>query len=201
MQPLHWPLLRYYITDRKQLPGPAIEQRARLLGLIERAAADGVEYVQLREKDLPVRELERLALDANERVIGTHTKLLINSRTDVAIACRLHGVHLRGDPEEMSASEVRAIFAEANVPSPLIAVSCHTLAQVESAYSHGADFVVFGPVFQKDDEVGLGLERLRGACAVPIPVLALGGVTKQNAGGCIRAGAKGIAGIRYFQRV
>jgi thiamine-phosphate pyrophosphorylase len=199
-------LLLYYITDRKQFRSTAAEQRTRLLGCIGVAAAAGVDYVQLREKDLSARELEGLARGAVDAIAGTTTKLLVNGRVDIAIAAGAHGVHLPGGAGELSASEARVIFGKARVADPVIAVSCHTATEVAYAEAHGADFVVFGPVFEKNGISDLaGLTRLAPVCNRAegansrMPVLALGGVTLENADAAMRAGASGVAGIRLFQ--
>ena len=146
------------------------------------------------------------------------TLWLIMSRVDVALASGADGVHLRGD--DISAADARVIAARAGLTGTwkpetgnfLIAGSCHSYEDVRRAESDGADFVVFAPVFEKGGARGVGLEALRAACrgtskvnvpetspAVAIPVLALGGVTLENAGACLAAGAAGIAGIRLFQ--
>ncbi len=207
-------LIFYYITDRRQFPGPAEDQRARLLAKIAEASRAGVDLIQLREKDLPACELERLARDAvralGENAGPNRTRLLINSRADITIAAGADGVHLRGD--DIAASEARVIFSKAGVPSPVIGVSCHSLAEVRRAEENGASFVVFGPVFEKSGASGQGLTALREICrktlaqgaeaTVPsatLPVLALGGVTVENAGACLAEGAAGIAAIRLFQ--
>ena len=204
----------YYITDWKQFAGTAAEQRARLLAKVAEASRAGVDLIQLREKDLPPRELEALAKEAvrvvRENAGGKRTRLLINSRADVAIAAEADGVHLRGD--DIAASEARVIFSKAGVRQPVIGVSCHSVSEVRLAESHGADFAVFGPVFEKSGVPGQGLASLRAACgqvpaggveaAVPagqMPVLALGGVTQDNAAACREAGAAGVAAIRLFQ--
>src|SRR5262249_22180046 len=101
-------------------------------------------------------------------------------------------------------SEARSMFAKAGIDHPWIGVSCHTVAEVLSAESHGADFVVFGPLFGKNQQAGTGLDRLQQACAVLPPdssmkVIALGGIEVTNAGACVRVGAAGVAGIRLFQ--
>ena len=80
-----------------------------------------------------------------------------------------------------------------------VGVSCHTPPEVAQAAAEGADFTVFGPVFEKKSAQPTGLDALREACREKIPVLALGGVTLENAESCIRSGAAGIAGIRLFQ--
>ena len=191
----------HYITDRRQFAGDAAEQERRLLQKISECAAAGVDYVQLREKDLSTRALEELSRKAAAAVRGSNTKLLINSRTDIALACGAHGVHLPGN--DLQASEVRAVFARAQAAAPVIGVSAHSLADVVSAEAHGADFAVFAPVFEKAGTANAaGLEELRLICRRSqgtMPVFALGGVTLKNARLCIEAGAAGIAGIRLFQ--
>lgn len=195
----------YYITDRRQFPGDGQEQERRLLAKIAECAAAGVEYIQLREKDLETRALEQLALKAMATLSGLRTQLLINGRTDVALACGAHGVHLPAN--DLSASEVRAIFARAGKSNPVIGVSTHSAAEVASAEAHGASFAVFGPVFEKSgSSKPEGLEQLRRIChrteaaQPPMPVWALGGITLENAQQCASAGAAGIAAIRLFQQ-
>jgi thiamine-phosphate pyrophosphorylase len=193
-------LLLYYITDRTQLPGDVLAQRTLLLCKIAEAARCGVDYIQLREKDLSTCDLERLAIEAMRvvRENSPNTRLLINSRTDVALAADADGVHLRY--EDILPSEVRLIWTSKRPCT--IGVSRHSAEQVNRAASEGADFVVFGPVFDKKNEPCRrpgGLDALTVACRNNIPVLALGGVTWENAKGCFGAGAAGIAGIRLFQ--
>ena len=206
--------LLYYITDRTQFPGDEPVSRRALFAKIAEAAVAGVDYIQLREKDLSTRELELLAREAVHVIQDLktenrelRTRLLINSRTDVAIAVGADGVHLRSD--DISAFEARYVWRQAlawnSQPvacSPSIAVSCHTQAEVLRAQSQGAEFAVFAPVFEKKDSPRtepVGLAALREACQAKIPVLALGGVTLDNAASCLRAGAAGIAAIRLFQ--
>lgn len=194
----------YYITDRTQFPGGEHDRRRRLLDKIAEAASCGVDYVQLREKDLSLRDLEALALQAMERIraAGGSTRLLINSRTDIAIATGADGVHLRS--KDVSPADARTVWRAAGRARALIvAVSCHTAADVRAAEESGADFVVFGPTFGKKDALEIaatGLESLRNACRGSVPVIALGGITADNAVRCAEAGAKGIAGIRLFQQ-
>ena len=208
--------LLYYISDRRQFPGDESSRRSALLAKIAEAAHAGVDYVQLREKDLSARELELLAGEA-VRVIReeqrpanseprTATRLLINSRVDIALASGADGVHLRSD--DIAPADVREIWRMCGAAShareklPIVAMSCHCLSDVVRAQSLSADFAVFGPVFEKRDAPGTepkGCAELRAACAVEIPVLALGGVTLANAASCRAAGAAGLAGIRLFQ--
>jgi thiamine-phosphate pyrophosphorylase len=202
-------VLLYYITERAQFPGDETARRHKLLDNIADAARWGVDYIQLREKDLSTRELEELARAAVKAVRknSSTTRLLINSRIDVAIAANADGVNLRSGSTDLPASEARVIFHKAEIATPVIASSCHTLEQVAEAEAHGADFAVFGPVFEK---VGthiapLGIEALRKVCAREnaassrMPVLALGGINLPNASACVNAGAAGIAAIRLFQ--
>jgi thiamine-phosphate pyrophosphorylase len=196
-------LLLCYITDRAQFPGDENARRRALLDKIAEAAACGVDLIQLREKDLPARELENLARAAMERVRrGGNSALLINSRADIALACGLHGVHMRGD--DISPADVRSIW-QLNAPAgpkPVISVSCHTRDDVARAAAEGADYALFAPIFEKQDTPSArpaGTEQLKAACRYGIPVLALGGVTLANARACLDAGAAGVAAIRMFQ--
>jgi thiamine-phosphate pyrophosphorylase len=199
------PLQLYYITDRRQFSGDAQEQERRLLEKIAECTAAGVDLVQLREKDLSAGALEDLALKAMTALAGSRARLLINARTDIALASGAHGVHLPAN--DLAASDVRAIFARAGVSEPVIGVSTHSAAEVASAEAHGADFAVFAPVFEKGGNASReGLEKLRRIChraeaaQPPMPVLALGGITVENAPLCVTAGAAGIAAIRLFQQ-
>jgi thiamine-phosphate pyrophosphorylase len=195
-------LLLYYITDRTQFLGTASQRRDNLLRKIVEAALAGVEYIQLREKDLSGRELESLAKDVARilRKTRSSTRLLINSRTDIALAAEADGVHLTSN--DISPLDVKKIWRKAQGRGePIIAVSCHSEADIIAAESASADFVVFGPVFEKRGTTGTlaGLNELRRVCHHRIPVLALGGVTAENAHLCLEAGASGIAGVRLFQ--
>src|SRR5208337_192962 len=207
--------LLYYITDRSLFRGDESARRRALLAKVAEAARAGVDYIQLREKDLSPRELEALAREAlgavrNSTPLRTEnrelrTRLLINSRTDVALAAGADGVHLRSD--DIAPHEVRHVL-EASAHRPLatghflVAASCHTAADVFRSESENADFATFAPVFGKRSTPGTppaGLAALREACRAKIPVLALGGVTIENAASCLEAGAAGIAAIRLFQ--
>jgi thiamine-phosphate pyrophosphorylase len=198
-------LLLCYITDRTRFPGDEQARRRALLEKIAEATRCGVDLIQLREKDLSSRELEALARAALYVIAENSgrrlTRLLINSRTDIAIACGADGVHLRSD--DVSPVEVRKIWPQAgNSAGALISVACHSVANVARAGAEGADFAVFAPVFEKKDSpqaCAAGLDGLREACRQTIPVLALGGITLNNARACLDAGAAGIAAIRLLQ--
>ena len=225
---LNRPLL-YYITDRKAFGSDESTRRQRLLEKITEAARSGVDYIQLREKDLSIRDLESLAREAIKIIRENSSPreqspqlrpdhpppaLLINSRADVALATGADGVHLRSD--DITPNEIREIWqascgrgqlARATLHDPHIAVSCHSPADVAQAATHHATFSIFGPVFEKlvfekkDAPASLpaGLGALREASRTNIPVLALGGITLSNVRSCLEAGAAGIAAIRLFQ--
>jgi thiamine-phosphate pyrophosphorylase len=208
-------MLLYYITDRAQFPGSEPARRNRLLEKIAEAARRGIDFIQLREKDLSARDLEKVTLEA-VRVVRENspggngevrTRLLVNSRTDIAASCGADGVHLRAG--DVSAREVRELWPSslANLKArlrdgPTVAASCHTLTEILEAREQAADLAVFGPIFEKSGVCKsrpLGLALLQQACALEFPVLALGGVDLDNARSCLSAGAAGIAAIRLFQ--
>jgi len=194
-------VIRYAITGEPGL----YANDAELLQLAARWAAGNVNFVQLRAKHLDAGPLAVLARKLLA-VLGPRTKLLINSRADVAIAAGAAGVHLTAAPGELTPQQVRRIFALAGRAEPTISVSCHTLEAVQRARDASADMILFGPVFEKriDGALavnGVGIEVLHRVCAAagPLKVLALGGVTLENAQQCFDAGAAGIAGIRLFR--
>jgi thiamine-phosphate pyrophosphorylase len=183
-------VIRYYITDRRA-KGWSVDD---LLTCIGRNIDDGVDLIQIREKDLDARALFHLTQRAVERTWGTASRVFVNDRLDVALVAGAHGVHLRSNSVAPDRVRSTAIFGGLE-----IAVSCHTIQDVRDAGA--ADWIVFGPVFDspgKGPATGLDL-LMEAAAASRVPVLALGGVTYENAPACLQAGAAGIAGIRLFQ--
>jgi len=184
-----------YITDRHQLPP------ASLLFHIQEAVRAGLDLVQIREKDLPARELLELvgaAVAAVGRGESGATRVVVNDRLDVAWAAGAQGVHLgtRSLPAQVVRGMVSSDF--------LVGVSCHSLPEAVAAESAGADYLVLGPVFETPSKVAfgppLGLGTLQQVTShVRIPVLALGGITRERVRACREAGAAGVAGIRIFQ--
>jgi thiamine-phosphate pyrophosphorylase len=170
---------RYCITDSVEVA--------------ERASRRSVDMIQIRAKQLSARALTELVRRA---VAIPGSRILVNTRTDVALACGAQGVHLPA--ESIAPSTIRKI-----APSGfLIGVSCHTIAELRTAEQEGADFAVFGPIFRSPTKtvVPIGLDALREATRSVdrLPVYALGGVTAENAPLCLEAGAAGIAGISLF---
>jgi thiamine-phosphate pyrophosphorylase len=192
-----------YVTDRSLLPAPAGPAReAALIARIQDAAAAGVDWIQVREKDLEGRPLFDLAAAAVAVVRGSAAKLLINDRLDVAWAARAGGVHL-GENSLPIIDVVRA-KQRSGAENFLVGASCHSLEAATRAAREGADYIFFGPVFATPSKTAFGapqgLARLAEVCrGVAVPVLAIGGVTAENAGSCLEAGAAGIAAIRLFQ--
>ena len=175
------------------ITSPTVAAARDLMDCITRAAADGVELIQIREKDLHARDLLELVRAAVLVVSPWPARILVNGRADVALTAKAHGIHLPSD--SIVASEWRRILPQ----NFLIGVSCHSVADIQA--SEGADFVVYGPVFESPGKgSGVGLDALRVAVgATGIPVFALGGITKENAALCADAGAAGVAAIRMFQ--
>jgi thiamine-phosphate pyrophosphorylase len=173
---------RYCITDS--------------LDIAERAAAAGVDRIQIRAKDISARALTDLVKSALEACVGS--RILVNTRLDIALACGAHGVHL---PARSIAPPLIRKIAPAGF---LICVSCHAVEELTTAEQEGADFAVYGPIFpaiSKPAGPPLGIEGLRAAIQrVPrLPIYALGGITEQNEAQCIEAGAAGVAGISLFR--
>ncbi|HXZ10950.1 MAG TPA: thiamine phosphate synthase [Candidatus Sulfotelmatobacter sp.] len=186
------------MTDRKALGSGASLQN--LLARIQSAAAAGVDWIQIREKDLPGRELLGLARGAVETVAA---RIIVNDRLDVALAAGAAGVHL--GHESVPAAEVVRWRRAGNAPAGfLVGVSCHSLKDAKEAEMAGADYVIFGPVFETPSKAAFGAPQgvaaLAAVCAaIRLPVIAIGGIDEENAPECLRAGAAGIAAIRLLQ--
>jgi thiamine-phosphate pyrophosphorylase len=169
---------------------------------IEQAARAGVDWIQLREKDLAGQELAGMTVRA-VACAGRGTSILVNDRMDVACALGASGVHL--GERSMPPEQARRL---ANHCCPgkdfMVGVSAHSLEGAVQADQAGADYVIFGPVFATPSKAGFGqpqgVRLLQEVCErLTIPVLAIGGITLNNATDCLSAGAAGIAAIRLFQ--
>lgn len=208
-------MLRYAITARSRGTVEESSQEDALLRQAQELAEKGVNFVQLREKDLEAGALASLArkLLTVFRANANAPKLLINSRADVAVAVGADGVHLTSATGSLTPADVRRLYASAGLPEPIVSVSCHTLSDIRPAREAAATLILFGPVFEKvvstteaegpaeasvSDGIGLNLLQLACATASPTPVLALGGITEENTPSTVAAGAAGIAAIRMF---
>jgi thiamine-phosphate pyrophosphorylase len=175
-------MIRYYVTDRQQGDIPLFAARA---------VREGVDMIQVREKDMPARDLFELVCKVRDLAAGTKTRVLVNDRLDVALAAGVDGVHLPS--HGLPADRVRPLVK-------LLGISTHSLQDAMTAEQARADFIVFGPIFDTPGKSAIGLAPLREvAAAVRIPVLAIGGITKANTQQILATGAAGIAGIRLFQ--
>lgn len=209
--------LVFYVTDRRGFNLEEPQAAPRLLETIEHASRAGVDAVQIREKDLSARALLDLArrgaaccappLGHAEGLphagFAGGAKILVNDRLDVALAAGAAGVHLGG--ESISVRDVVAFRASGRAPADfLIGRSCHSLEEASRAENDGADYIFFGPVFATPSKARFGPPQgtaaLAAVCrAVRIPVVAIGGITLENARQCLAAGAAGVAAIRLFQ--
>jgi len=203
-----------YVTDRRVLTevSPS-DPLAALARKIKEVVAAGIDWVQIREKDLPAAELASLtrqSLNIAAKLSAERasaTRILVNDRLDVAIAERAGGVHL--GEKSLPVSEAQRLVESARQKqtidaSFLVGVSCHSIEAAVTAQRDGADYIFFGPIFSTPSKEKFGppqgLTRLAEVCrSVSIPVLAIGGITLQNARSCIAAGAAGLAAIRLFQ--
>lgn len=193
MIPAKRPLI-YLITEGRADPSNYPTESERILDLIAHAVESGIPLIQIREKNLPAKLLYTLAREAAYlvRKCGA-SRLLINDRADIARAAGADGVHLTW--RSLGVEVVKRIF-----PELIVGVSTHTIAEAESAKSGGADFCVFGPVFDspgKGNPVGIELLREVSAQLCPLPVLGLGGIDESNFGAVVSASA-GFAAIRFL---
>jgi thiamine-phosphate pyrophosphorylase len=189
----------YYITARLQLNGPIWASAEDALAAKTREAfGAGIDYVQVREKDLPTRQLAHIVTSLADRKEKISTTLLVNDRIDIAICCGADGVHLPSDSVPIGTA--RELMGE----TATVGISCHTEQEAVEASASGASYILLAPIFETPSKPGvkpIGLETLAKVCSgSSVPVFALGGVNEQNAEACVRAGASGIAGIRLYQQ-
>src|SRR5580693_4079112 len=201
-----------YVTAPAAASGSALAEK------IAAVSAAGLDWVQIREKDLPGRELAALTREAVAR--RSAARIVVNDRLDVAVSESAGGVHL-GEAslpvvdvaKWVNRSESGVVVSDHGAASQfpvaasgdfLIGASCHSLDGSKAAVRDGADYICFGPVFATPSKAKFGepqgVEKLAAVCsAVSVPVIAIGGITLENTGECIAAGAAGIAAIRLFQ--
>ena len=206
----------YAITNRSLLPGEHVRgqlsgaEHEGLLRLAEEWAAGGVEYVQLREKDLPAPVLTSLVREMAAAIAG-RSRLLVNAgglansgdlsntgnqgAREMTRVAGVDGLHL---PATWTADQVGTARA-----TGIVSVACHSLGEIAVARVARADLVLLSPIFPTEthpEEPTLGLDELAAGCreAGTMPVFALGGVNAESAEACLAAGAAGLAGIRMF---
>lgn len=190
----------YPITSGKTSPQttPDDPQFSEILRLVRAAVDADVPLFQIREKSLPARVLYELVARAAKITHGSRTRLLVNDRSDIARAAGADGVHLT--TQSLPAEVVRSLFGA----EFLIGVSTHSLDEARAARAGGADFVVFGTVFETESKRAYGepqgLNKLAEVASElgEFPVVAIGGITLDNADECFQAGARGIAAIRLL---
>jgi thiamine-phosphate pyrophosphorylase len=203
-----------YVTDRRSLlNAPQLDLFEPLLERIAAIAGAGIDWIQLREKDLSGKQSASLVHHASNRVSKqgsrskSATRIIVNDRLDVALAEQAGGVHL--GENSLPVDEAKRLLRSspaAQTPARdfILGVSCHSPEAAKSAASFGADYIFFGPIFATPSKAAYGapqgLDRLSQVCSsVNIPVLAIGGITLANVSSCLSAGASGIAAIRLFQ--
>lgn len=183
--------LVHLITDRRLAPDLAGRARAALAGL-----PPGIAAIHLREKDLGGRALLALALSLGAVCRAAGQRLLVNDRLDVALAARADGVHLPS--AGIPATDARRLLG----PAALLGVSCHSAADVARAAAAGASYATLSPLHDTPSKRAygppLGLDALRAAAPLGLPLVALGGIDAPRAREARAAGAAGVAAIRAW---
>jgi len=183
---MHEPIV-CLVTDERFLHGRSLAK------VIEQAVAGGCTMVQLRAVGQSARQVYETALTLKGVTDRLHVPLIINNAVDIALAVDAAGVHI--GQADLPAEVARRLLG----PEKLLGVSVATAAQARAAYLDGADYLGAGAVFPtatKTDAAVIGLDTLTAICqAAPLPVLAIGGVTADNANAVMNAGARGVAAI------
>ena len=185
----------YLITKGEATAENFAEKRKEILERFRVAVESRVSLVQLREKQLPARLVYELAVDAAAITRGTKTRLLVNDRADIAAASGADGVQLTS--RSLSTAVVRKAFGS----EMIVGVSTHSMNEIKEAAAEGADFAVFGPVFETPGKSEPKcLSTLREACEAvgPFPVIGIGGIDGEKFESVLDAGASGIAAIRWL---
>ena len=184
----------YLITKGEATRENFPQKRQEILKVVEAAVVAGISMIQIREKQLSAKQFFELNSDAAAITSSSSTKLLVNGHPEVATAAGADGVHL---PEDgLPIADVRRTF-----PSPfLIGASVHDPDRARAAKDEGADFIVFGPVFETPEKPVKGIGALSAICAEleGFPIIAIGGVDACNSQKVLDAGAAGYAAIRYL---
>lgn len=192
--PPHKPII-YLLTKGESTPANFDETSREILDLIRIAVEEKISLVQIREKLLPARLLFDLTVKAADITRGSETRLLVNDRADIAFAAGADGVHL-------TANSLPVDVIRRSLPNDIVVgVSTHSFDAAAEARRTGADFAVFGPIFETPGKDGSrGIEKLAEICdkLKPFPILPLGGVDESNIASVMDAGAAGFAAIRML---
>jgi thiamine-phosphate pyrophosphorylase len=194
LENLEKPLV-YLITEGIANEQNFDESRARILNLVKIAVDANISLIQIREKQLPARNVFEITLEAAKIAVNSNTKILVNDRADIALAANAGGVHLTAN--SLSAEIIRKRFPK----NFIIGASAHTIEQAARAKAQGADFATFSPIFLTLGKgEPKGLDALREVCEKlkPFPVIALGGIDKSNFKSVLENGASGFAAIRFL---
>jgi thiamine-phosphate pyrophosphorylase len=200
LRPSH-PIL-YLITRgaSTEATTPDAAEFNHILLQISAAVDAGIDLIQIREKQLTARVLFELTERAVAVTQGTSTRILVNDRADIAAGAGASGVHLT--TQSIDTAIVRKTFGQ----DFIIGSSTHTMTEAIAAREQGADFAVFGPVYETSSKQQygepLGLAKLAAVAQSleNFPLLALGGILINNARDCLEAGAAGVAGISLFNQ-
>jgi thiamine-phosphate pyrophosphorylase len=199
-----------YVTDRRTLsPTASLTETSTFIRKIEAVISAGIDWVQIREKDLSARDLSALTQQvlkiAARQPAGKHPspRIIVNDRLDVALTEQAGGVHLGENSLPVKDAKHLATARQLRHDF-LVGASCHSLESAKATVDDGADYLLFGPIFATPSKAALGapqgVDRLAAVCSqIKIPVLAIGGITQDNLLLCLQAGAAGIAAIRLFQ--
>jgi thiamine-phosphate pyrophosphorylase len=186
--------ITYLITKGDATPENFPEKRKEIVRTVAAAVAAGISMIQLREKRITARQLFELTAECAALISSDNVKLVVNGRADIAVAGGADGVHL---PED----GIPIPYVRGSFPKPfLIGASVHSVQAAKAAKSDGADFALFGPVFDSGEKKAKGIEELTQVRQVlgEFPVLAIGGINETNYGKVVEAGAAGYASIRYL---
>lgn len=190
--------LIYLITTGELTVDNFSDKFSEILEIIKKAVESEISLIQIREKRLTAKRVFELAEQAVKLTKNSKTKLLVNDRADIALAAGADGVHLPGN--SLSAGIVRSAFPARFI----IGVSAHSLEEVEKARDEGADFATFSPIFTTASKAGYGapqgIAKLREVAETvgEFPIIALGGIDENNFAESLKAGAKGVAAIRFL---
>ena len=183
-------LLLYAVTDRSWLEGKSLRE------VVRESLDGGVTFLQLREKNLNEAAFYEEAVELQELAREYGIPFVVNDNVEIAIKMNADGVHV--GQNDMEAGDVRALIG----PDKILGVSAQTVEQAVLAEKRGADYLGVGAVFptgSKDDAVEVSHAMLKAICeAVSIPVVAIGGITKDNT---MELSGSGIVGIAVISAI